>query len=644
MNVLDISEDSPFFKFPFTDNENSDLKLSKNLYKSRGSESSGLSSDLDFGLSPIARSRDSATSIDSYVEYIEGETLILDSDDRPRNSTEKGGKPVSPRQSGNYVDSETSSSKETTKEQEHMEYIEGETLVPDSDDSARNSTGEEENPISPRKSENFVEVEMSSSEEATKGRENIELSEMSPKLNRSLSPGSLQTAMKQVGEHSSKFIDKIRDAAHKRKVEVTRSRDSLVAKEQEQLRSIAECKTMFAAIKQKLHRVEEENSQATKENNVDRLRKITRRNNGFGGVGVPKVEKRPTTTPKSPMLGLRRKGPNLVPKWSEGQRDVSKRKPKVEKRPTTTPKSPILGLRRKGPNLVPKVSEGQKNVSKSKPTIKKRPTTTPKSPTLGLQRKGPKLVPKASEGQKDTSKRKPTIRPKPRDSRRFNDATGGKTNDSDQPNRSKRNTTRKSIERDKTFSPLKARGEVDSINIASAFRALPVPISNARRWDAGQLGIPKVSKRALTVPVSPCLGPKRQPRVIVERNGETNNENLKPKMKKNTLGLSSGSSISSRSKAISPSSVRSSPLIGLTLIHSMRKAETTEPQSNDLKTPIFKFKPFVPRSTTRANMRKQYDSSRDEKRAFNLQEKRERLRSQIKAMHQELKILGKDLS
>jgi hypothetical protein len=430
--------------------------------------------------------------------------------------------------------------------------------------------------------EKYTNVDGMRSREETEERENAELSETSPLSNPSLSPsptGSLQSAMKQVGERSSNFIDKIRDAAHKRKVEVTRSRDSLLAKEQEQLRSIAECKTRFAALKQKLHNADEKNEEATKENSVNQFlnfkqlsklsRKSSRSDNGFGGAGVPKVEKRPTTKALSPKLGLRRKGGKAVSK--------------VQGKPEF-------------------MSEGGSTI---------------------------RLTTKSSGKMK------------------FNVTSASKGKASGRHNQSRRNTCTESIETEKNSSKLKSCEEEEaSFGVLGTFKARPVPTSTTMRWNAGQLGIPKVSKRAVTVPVSPCLGPKRRPRTIVECTGKTLKENLKPKIKSNALESSMGLSISSSSKMTSPSSVRGSPLLGLTLINSTRKEKITiaKPHNDNSMHTRTIFKPFVPRSTTRANMRKQYDIYRVEKHALGIQEKREKLRSQIKVIHRELKILRKDLT
>lgn len=519
MSVLPKSENSTFFKFPFIDNEETDLSLSKNFHQLRGTKSLptrnrdgvGSSSDLVMGLSPIARNRDSATSIISCTESIEGEMLVLDSIYSISNSTENE---ETSQLYGKHTKEDGRSGAETTSEKKNIDQIDMSLLS---------------------------------------------------YYSSSTTSCSLQSAMKHVGEHSSNFIDKIRDAAHKRKVAVTRSRDSLVAKEQEQLRSIAECKTRFAALKQKLRDADEKNKEAGKENNIHQFRiselssknsrKKNRMNKGFGGVGVPKVEKRPTTTPLSPKLGLRRKGGNPLSKASENSKDSLER----------------------------------------------------------WSNAGHVL--------------------KPSHRMRFNDTSAIKRTASDQRNQTKRNTVREPEEE-------------TSIGGPGAFKARPAPSSTTRRWNAGQMGIPKVSKRAVTVPVSPCLGPKRQSRINVECSKKDHNENLKSKIKRDTMGSSSGLSMTSRKKTMSPSSVRNSPLLGLNLINSTRKEKiiATELHNKILTHKRAILKPFVPRSTTRANMRKQYDISRDEKRALSIQEKRERLRSQIKVIHRELKILSKGLT
>jgi len=512
MSAFESPENSNSFKFPFTDGDDAGLKLSDKIQgqqqprtpPTRGPDDAITSSDFGMGLSPIARDRDSGASTISCSGSISGD---IDSVDIINQRIENS-KHVSPQsQSGNITTNDGTS-----------------------DENARSATKDTQSQKMPQSLE----------------------------YSHPPSAGSFESAIKQVGEHSINFIDKIRDAAHKRKVEVTRSRDSLIAKEQEQLRSIAECKSRFAALTEKLQSRDERHEEAAKENYNNRLNKsekqfkLSRRSNrdrnGFGGTGVPKVEKRPTTTPLSPKLGIRRKERNVVPK--------------------------------------------------------------------------------ASERTKTTSERGSTIRStaKSIDRLRFND-----TNTDEDTAFGKLNLGGQSIANGKTS----LRSESRKGN-SSTFKARPIPSSATRRWNAGQVGIPKVSKRAVTIPVSPCLGPKRQSRII---------KKCIDKSSKKDVSLGGEMSISSRSM-LSPSSVKSSPLLGLTLVDSTRKQRITKIESNQN---IFSrtqtiFKPFIPQSTSRAKLRRQYDISRDENQTLNLEEKRKKLRSRIKIIRRELKILSKDLT
>jgi len=214
----------------------------------------------------------------------------------------------------------------------------------------------------------------------------------------------------------------------------------------------------------------------------------------------------------------------------------------------------------------------------------------------------------------------------------------------DRHNDIKRKKGRESVTQSEMYLNFKPHEEKkDSIEVASGtFKARPAPRSTTTRWNAGQMGIPKVTKRAVTVPVSPCLGLKRH-------NGpmkKANCDGVKKNFKIIHSGSMSGLSISSQTKIMSPSSVRRSPLLGLNLIQSTQKEKIpiTEGQKNHLKPKSVLHKPFIPRSTTRANMRRQYDFSRNEKHALSLREKREALKLQIKATYRELKILSNDLA
>ena len=500
---LELSvEESASFKFPFTDKEDADLNLSANYGKVRRSlrlakKSRDSSSELGLALSPIAKDRESTTSI---MGYVEGDSLCLSD-----------------------IDSEES---ENDKPQTPLEDFE-----------------ESKKSMEEQKMNDLPEMTIPRTE-------------------------SLEDAMKQVGEHSNDFIGKMRDAANKRKAAVTRSRDFLVAREQEQIRSIAECESRLTTLKEKL----ESGIETNKENEAfQQIRKKANKTfNGFGGVGVPKVEKRPTTKPLSPKLGLRRNG---------GKSKTTKKK----------------------------TMESSEKISAFKPIAKSNITI-------------------------------------------FNDAEIDECKNStsliDTKKHSKNEAAGEVEDRSKSKSSAKKEDQ-GLFGAPGGFKARPVPSSTTRRWNAGQLGIPRVSKRALTVPVSPCLGPKRQTRIGVEVGGKMKEKISKSNKKSNMSERSNGYSSSSRSTTMSPSSVQGSPLLGLNLVDSTRKehAITETPNiDNHVMETRNGFRPFIPRSTSRATMRKQYDDYLGEIRVLTIQEKRERLQSQIKSIRRELKILGKELN
>jgi hypothetical protein len=337
----------------------------------------------------------------------------------------------------------------------------------------------------------------------------------------------LQSARKQVGESSSNFIDKIRYAAHKRKVAVTRSRDSLVAKEkeQEQLRSIAESKsttaqsTTFskASDDSKENYVPERRSEAFFKNPFKNKTSI-----GFGGFGVPKVEKRPTTTPFSPLLGSRRK---------------EKIKPK--------------SLRQ------PKISFGRKS------------TTTSKSSST------------------------------------------------------KSFTMPSNVSKEVTSN---ATATNEAVTSSPAFKARPAPSSTGIRGHAGQIGVPKVPKRPVTVPKSPCLGPKRQSSL-------SNAPTLNVRTSTETTSSSSGEY----------SGLLGLHLLGSTPKNSIASSDTTNQKNVTPPQESCSVKPFEPLSTCRANRRAEYDSIRDKNRQARLEEERKQLQIQIKKIQKELLVMGKDL-
>jgi len=299
--------------------------------------------------------------------------------------------------------------------------------------------------------------------------------------------------------------------------------------------------------------------------------------------------------------------------------------PKIEKRPNTTPTSPLLGLRRtKGGSTTSKLLEKSK-----------------RSPG-----KGSKVI-KESAGNSGYSKK------------RLSDTVETKT--SNYLDKSKGNKEKSSIMLDVNSMRLKPGRKETSVGTSTLFKARPIPSSNNMRYHAGQIGIPKVSKRAVTVPISPSLGPKRQSEKFVKQAKRSSTDNSKRKsiIKTTSSRWSAGLSVSTQIKtSVSPSSVTSSvksaELLGLNLVDS--RLDSTPEDKNFIKNEInddnnnvtptnsaSSILPFEPRSTTRATMRKKYDVRRDENREMKLQEEREELKLRIKMIHRELIILSKKI-
>jgi hypothetical protein len=388
----------------------------------------------------------------------------------------------------------------------------------------------------------------------------------------------LQSARKQVGESSIKFIDKIRNAAHKRKVAVTRSRDSLVAKENEQLRSIAESKARSECSEDNNLRPDDNENipppnhgnSGTYMTNPFRNRSRRSADGGFGGVGVPKVEKRPTTTPFSPLLGPRRRERVIV---------KALQKPKLMTAKGTVKKSK--------PGRSSNVNRGQANA-------------------LSSRTEGKYVRLSSSNLVSDTAK-------EPEDFKVIN-----------------------------------------SVPSTSTFKARPLPLSNGRTCHAGQVGVPKVPKRSVTIPLSPCLGPKRLSKNASHKSnftsGSAESTCANVAVTFETTSRVSNGSFSSKPrirKTDSASTIESSELLGLVLIDASPDEkgghEVTSSEQN-LTPQNATIKPFEPRSTCRANKRAEYDAIRDEHRQQRLEGEQRRLREQIKLIHKELAVMSKELT
>jgi hypothetical protein len=213
----------------------------------------------------------------------------------------------------------------------------------------------------------------------------------------------LTSARNQVGKSSSEFIERIRNAAHRRKVAMTRSRDSLVAKEEEQLRSNAEMKShandnAVTKPQNKMSLAKQTTDSFATEGTSKQFKArplpSTTGALGSGGLeGVPKVEKKPTTTPFSPLLGARRP---QKPKIKALQ------KPKPKECPTPVAFSPkksvvpaLRPLKSKEPEIrpfkaraIPKAIRSSENRGQHGiPKVEKRPLTLAMSPLLGPRRR-----------------------------------------------------------------------------------------------------------------------------------------------------------------------------------------------------------------------------------------------------------------
>ena len=177
----------------------------------------------------------------------------------------------------------------------------------------------------------------------------------------------IQLAQQQAGASGLAFIQGLRGAAHRRKMNLTRSRDSLAAKERER----REEDERLAAERARLAEMNQNQHSASPDSPHEfRARPLPKSNRMSGVSGLPKVVKRPVTTPFSPLLGARRKsmpvameskGSTNLKRIDETETTTFKARPfaknvvneggragvpKVPKRPTTVPFSPLLGARR----------------------------------------------------------------------------------------------------------------------------------------------------------------------------------------------------------------------------------------------------------------------------------------------------------
>ena len=142
------------------------------------------------------------------------------------------------------------------------------------------------------------------------------------------------------------------------------------------------------------------------------------------------------------------------------------------------------------------------------PKVKKRPTTTPCSPLLGSRRR--------KQGRETTTVQSTLIR-----ERKTTSVVSGTTTRSIITTKQRRAATQSSHTRNTAGTTQTTRAST------KRFTARPIPSSAHRRYQAGPMGVPKVSKRAGTVPVSPCLGLKKRSARSTTRTLEKQAENKK---------------------------------------------------------------------------------------------------------------------
>eukprot|EP00548_Thalassiothrix_antarctica_P003493 CAMPEP_0194141614 /NCGR_PEP_ID=MMETSP0152-20130528/11018_1 /TAXON_ID=1049557 /ORGANISM="Thalassiothrix antarctica, Strain L6-D1" /LENGTH=476 /DNA_ID=CAMNT_0038840301 /DNA_START=72 /DNA_END=1502 /DNA_ORIENTATION=+ len=283
---------------------------------------------------------------------------------------------------------------------------------------------------------------------------------------------NIDSAKKKIGASSLAFMEHLRGAANRRKDQVIRDRDSLVAK-QKGMKETAE-KGIVEEVSNAIEK--------SKESFHSNPQKIF-----FSGKKSRSITKSATNY-RSGMIGIR----------------------KVERRKATTPVSPLLGKRRS-----------------TKPAIKAL-----QNPACTLKKCKSKI---------------PNVR-------QFN------------------------------VSMYVPKKQTRSTPFTSSFRARPVPSGFSTK--SGPIGIPKVTKRPVTIAVSPLLGVRRT----------HTSHNLRPSALK--------SEVSSQTSSLT--------LLGLNLlspdIHSHERINVENRNPNELKTPkVGRITPFILHSTKRAKQRAGFD-------------------------------------
>ena len=380
------------------------------------------------------------------------------------------------------------------------------------------------------------------------------------------------SARKLIDQSSNEFIERLRSAAHRRKVAMAKSRDSLAAKEREQQQLAMEdskkradeaARAASEAAEEAKRLLEEKTSamnrqRAAEQEAMFKARPLPSTNGakGMGGLaGVPKVETKPTTTPFSPLLGNRRKS-------------------KVTIKALEPPK--VL-------NTKPKMNSADKTA----------------------------LAPSSSKGIGQTS------------SSRHSD-----------------NET--------------------------TFKARPLPKSNGLKGHGGQIGVPKVLKRPVTVPFSPLLGHRRRKSIPSSETPAPSRSALATIGKsksagsmlndRNTIGRNSllnestNLNCSNRSSVTkySASSTGKSPLVGIHFLETTPSSVYTRPRHSatdeeNLTPTNANTSEYIPHSTIRAQKRAAYDAVREEREIERHEKEKNKLEGQIREMHRHLRKLRNDL-
>lgn len=183
----------------------------------------------------------------------------------------------------------------------------------------------------------------------------------------------IQQAQDALGATSVVFMDRLRGASLRRKMNLARSRDSLVNKEKAQREAIAASEAAKSSGACQSDPSNQNISKDSSDINHFKARPLSKSILKSGGIsGVRFIEKRPITTPCSPLLGSRRENRQSIEQTTTTMKNIScidevelcvfkalpwpRNKvenagtygvPKVEKRPTTVPESPLLGHRRR---------------------------------------------------------------------------------------------------------------------------------------------------------------------------------------------------------------------------------------------------------------------------------------------------------